>query len=159
MLCEAASRDQAALRERTGAVNPPVEDTPGAGRAVMTVHFPRGVPGFPGSRDYELVAPPDAAGPFLVLRGCAREAPSFVTVAVEQPDRLFDPAEMDEAVAALGGSSRDLLVLLMVGGGDGEELHVNMRAPVFIDVHTRSGAQIVLSTPRHPLRAPLRPGA
>lgn len=124
-------------------------------RRLMEVRFPHGLPGFPWLRELELMASPGAPGPFLVLRGRAAGSPSFVAVAASDPARLLGPGEMDGAAAVLGAGCGDLLVLLMAGRGHDGSLHVNMRAPVFVDVVRKVGLQIVLRGAHHPLRAPL----
>lgn len=160
MMCETVGQGTPPAHERVGGTQPLAEGGAASGRPLLTIHFPRGLPGFSGSRDYELAAPrggrPGSVGPFLLLRGCGQDAAAFVTVVVQQPDRLYGAEEIGEAAGFLHGTGKDLLVLLMVGRGPGDQLHVNMRAPIFIDVDRCCGAQLVLSSPHYPLRAPLQ---
>jgi flagellar assembly factor FliW len=129
-------------------VPPPVQ--------VLVVTEP--LPGFPGHRDYVLVAA-DAAGLLYWLQSVAPEGPRFLAVpaAAYFPD--YAPVLPAAVCAELGSAdtaAASLYCLVTVPEGDVANATANLRAPLVVDPATHRARQVVLPDATHPIRRRLR---
>jgi flagellar assembly factor FliW len=136
--------------------------------------FVHPLPGFPGLRRYVLVrlAGDEDAAPAAVADGAdsaeGGDGPVLYELrSVEQPElsflvgvpRAFFPDYLieldDQACDDLGlHEPADALVLVILSGGaDPATTTANLLAPVVINAHTRTAAQVILSGSEWPVRA------
>jgi flagellar assembly factor FliW len=121
------------------------------------IRFPQGLPGFPGATQFAL-SPLEGGGGLLVLRSLERPGLRFI-VTPHDP-RMLPLAEADREAAceALGMAPEQvtLLLVLTVRGHPGQlELHVNLRAPIFLDAARCIAVQHVLASSAYPVRCRL----
>jgi len=125
---------------------------------VPILTFPMGLPGFPGPRRFalqELVE--DSA--FQLLDSVTNDGLSMV---VTQPWLFFPdyaPVISDEDQFELSlERPEDVVIFCPVSiDRDAKQLHINLRGPLLVNVHTREGRQVVLEED-HPLRAVIELG-
>jgi flagellar assembly factor FliW len=116
------------------------------------------LPGFPGHRDYVLVAA-DTDGLVFWLQSMAVDGPRFLAVppAVYFPD--YAPVLPATVWAELGlqdPADAQLYCLLSVPDGDISAATANLRAPVVVHPAAGRARQVVLADGTHPIRRPLR---
>jgi flagellar assembly factor FliW len=143
----------------------PVGGTPAAaavGRPapppVQALAFAEPMPGFPGYRDYVLVAA-DPSGKVYWLQSVAPEGPRFLAIPAAPYFPDYAPALPPAVRADLGldgTSDADLFCVVTVPGGDVAAATANLRAPVVVNPATRQARQVVLPDGSHPIRRPLR---
>jgi flagellar assembly factor FliW len=116
------------------------------------------LPGFPGFRDYALVAADgqglvfwlqavDPAGPrFLVVPAAA----FFPDYAPALPRGVRGELELEE------GAQPELYCIVTVPDGDVGRATANVRAPLAVNLRRGLARQIVLTDGEHPIRRPLR---
>jgi flagellar assembly factor FliW len=121
-----------------------------------TLRLPRGILGFSHLRDYALAALPEARfGRFEVLQSIEAPDVSFVVLPYETADALIKPEDVEEAFRALGvppGGGAVMLVVSIRKAGETSEVSVNLRAPIVVDLRSRTAWQYVLSDPAYPVR-------
>lgn len=123
---------------------------PAAGPTRLAVWFPGGLPGLPGVERAALVTR-TASAPFvfLVARG---PAPVTLPLLPLQDVAAWVPAA-GRALESLGlGPVQRAYAVAAIGRG-GRPVTVNLRAPVVVDLATRTGLQRLLDDPRLPLAA------
>ena len=116
------------------------------------------LPGFPGLRDFALVAA-DAGGLVFWLQSVAPDGPRFLTVPAAPYFPEYAPSLPRAACAELGiddATSADVYLLITVPDGDVSEATANLRAPLVINPATNRARQIVLTDGGLPIRQPLR---
>jgi flagellar assembly factor FliW len=126
--------------------------------AVQALAFAEPMPGFPGHRDYVLVAA-DASGRVYWLQSVAPDGPRFLAVPAAPYFPDYSPALPPAVCADLGldgVSDADLFCVVTVPAGDVTAATANLRAPVVVNPATRQARQVVLSDGAHPIRRPLR---
>ena len=131
------------------------------------VTFKGGLPGFPSLETYQLDAIPGVPGDLLLLQALDDADIGFIVMTVPQSAGVIAAAEIGDVCRKLNIAAGDLLLLSVVSlqpGADGKGVRkfANLRAPLFIDVRNRRGAQVVLANPDYPLRFDLdaaRPAA
>ena len=126
--------------------------------AVQALSFTEPLPGFPGHRDYVLVAA-DTAGVLFWLQSVAPDGPRFLTVSAPAffPDYVpaLPPAVLDELGLA-ERTAAQVYCLVTVPDGDVASATANLRAPVVVDGDTARARQVVLTDGLHPIRRALR---
>lgn len=126
--------------------------------ALGELRFVGPLAGFPEATTFALVEL-DPGSALLSLRSLEDADLRFLVVppAVSYPD--YAPEIDDEWVARLAlGTAEDALLLVVVTPGESlRDSTVNLLAPVVVNTRTGRAAQIVLSDPAQPLRAPLVP--
>jgi flagellar assembly factor FliW len=143
-----------ALSGGTPAISPAAGTPPVQG---LTLADP--LPGFPGHRDYVLVAA-DAEGLLFWLQSVAPQGPRFLAVPPGPFFPDYAPALPPAVRAELGlddAADARLYCLVTVLGGDVSSATANLRAPVVVNPATARARQVVLADGRLPIRRPLRP--
>ena len=123
---------------------------------VLTLADP--LPGFPGHRDFALVAG-DSAGLLFWLQSVAPEGPRFLTVPAGPFFPDYAPALPRAACAELGiehVGDAEIYCIVTVLDGDVTTATANLRAPLVVNPATHRARQIVLTDGSHPIRRPLR---
>jgi flagellar assembly factor FliW len=125
---------------------------------VQALSLAEPLPGFPGHRDYVLVAAEDG-GRLFWLQSVAPEGPRFLAVpaAAYFPD--YAPALPGAVCVELGladPADAGLFCLVTVPAGDVAAATANLRAPVVVNPVTHRARQVVLLDGAHPIRRPLR---
>jgi flagellar assembly factor FliW len=126
--------------------------------AVQVLSLADPLPGFPGLRDFALVAA-DAGGLVFWLQSVAPDGPRFLTVAAAPYFPEYAPALPRAACAELGiddVTSADVYLLITVPDGNVSEATANLRAPLVVNPATNRARQIVLTDGGLPIRQPLR---
>ena len=126
--------------------------------AVQALTFAEPMPGFPGFRDYVLVAA-DASGTVYWLQSATPDGPRFLAVPAAPYFPDYAPALPPAVCAELGldgVSDADLFCVVTVPDGDVAAATANLRAPVVVNPATQQARQVVLPDGSHPIRRPLR---
>jgi flagellar assembly factor FliW len=119
------------------------------------VSFPSGLPGFEQCRSFVLVSGGDLA-PFSCLQAVGDLEASFLVI---DPRRVLADyrctlGHADRARLGAGESSV-LLWLSVVSFGPGDQMWVNLRAPIVINPDKMLGYQVLPHNSLYPLRHPL----
>jgi flagellar assembly factor FliW len=125
---------------------------------VQALAFAEPMPGFPGYRDYVLVAA-DPTGRVYWLQSVSPDGPRFLVVPAAPYFPDYAPALPPGVRAELGldgAADADLFCVVTVPGGDVSAATANLRAPVAVNSATQQARQVVLSDGAHPIRRPLR---
>jgi flagellar assembly factor FliW len=133
-----------------------VLDAPAPALPVLGVTEP--LPGFPGYRDYALVAA-DGQGLVFWLQSVDPEGPRFLAVpaAAFFPD--YDPSLPRGLRGELDleeGATPVLYCIVTVPDGDVARATANLRAPLAVNPVRGLARQVVLPDGNHPIRRPLR---
>ncbi len=126
--------------------------------AVQALSLTEPLLGFPGYRDYVLVAA-DAAGALCWLQSVAPEGPRFLTVPAPAFFPDYAPELPGPALTELdltGSAAAELYCLVSVPSGDVASATANLRAPVVVNRDTHRARQVVLTDALHPIRRLLR---
>lgn len=116
------------------------------------------LPGFPGHRDYALVAA-DGQGLLFWLQSVDPAGPRFLAVpaasffpdyAPALPRGLRGELELEE------GAEPQLYCIVTVPDGDVGRATANLRAPLAVNAARGRARQVVLQDGDHPIRRPLR---
>jgi flagellar assembly factor FliW len=129
-----------------------------AAPAVQVLSLAEPLPGFPGHRDFALVAA-DGAGLLFWLQSVAPDGPRFLAVPAAPFFPDYAPALPRAACGELGiadAGEADVYCLVTVPDGDVTAATANLRAPLVVNRATHRARQIVLSDGGHPIRRPLR---
>ena len=126
--------------------------------AVQALAFAEPMPGFPGHRDYVLVAA-DPSGKVYWLQSVAPDGPRFLAVPAAPYFPDYAPALPPAVCADLGldgAADADLFCVVTVPDGDVAAATANLRAPVVVNPTTQQARQVVLADGALPIRRPLR---
>jgi flagellar assembly factor FliW len=120
------------------------------------LNFPAGLIGFPELTRFRLLEPTDAY-PLKFLQPVGREDIHFVAIDVAAIQRGYQvPLSPDDAQALAIEDIADALVLaLVVIPDDPRHMTANLAGPILINLRTRLGRQVVLSTEHFPLKFPV----
>ncbi len=116
------------------------------------------LPGFPGHRDYALVAA-DRSGLLFWLQAVDPDGPRFLAVPAAPFFPDYAPALPAGPCAELGPGGADrarIFCLVTVVDGDVAAATANLRAPLVVHPVTGRARQIVLTDGTLPIRSPLR---
>jgi flagellar assembly factor FliW len=140
----------------TTAAPPAAPTAPAPAVQVLTLADP--LPGFPGHRDFVLVAA-DSAGLLFWLQSVAPDGPRFLTVPAGPFFPEYTPALPRAACAELGigdATDAEIYCIVTVLDGDVTTATANLRAPLVVNPATHRARQVVLTDGVHPIRRPLR---
>jgi flagellar assembly factor FliW len=135
-----------------------VTTTASAVPGVRPVTLTEPLPGFPGHRDYVLVAA-DATGLLRWLQAIDPQGPRFLVVPPAPFVPEYAPRLPAVALTELGlgaAAEAELFCLVTVPDGDVAAATANLRAPLVVNPATGRARQIVLTEGGHPIRHPLR---
>jgi flagellar assembly factor FliW len=124
---------------------------------VPELHFPSGLPGFPGERRFALVRW-GAEGPYSLMVDLDNPDVRFLVM----PPFVFFPdyvVDLDDAVAAkihLEKSEDCLLLVIVTLGATVDDATANLLGPIVINLQTREGVQAVLAESGYSTRVHLR---
>jgi flagellar assembly factor FliW len=129
-----------------------------AAPALRLLRLTEPLAGFPGHRDYALVAA-DLTGRLCWLQSVAPDGPRFLTVAAGAFFPGYAPV-LPRAVRGelelRGDAGPELYCLVAVPGGDVAAATANLRAPLVVNPVSGLARQVVLSDTDHPIGRPLR---
>jgi len=119
-------------------------------------HFPGGLPGFPEYTDYVFF---DIEGcePFRSMLSVDEGGPDFVVVEPASVIDGYDPLGSVSSVGNLGlGDPLEIVVLSIVTLAENpKDITVNLRGPLFVNLSTKRGRQVILDDESLPTRFPL----
>lgn len=120
------------------------------------VSFPKGLIGFPELRSFRLFEP-QGSYPLKFLQAVDQQEISFVCVDVAaiKADYEFPLEQEDASFLALEKPEDALVLALVVIPEDPRKMTANLAGPLVLNIKTRMGRQVVLSTETFPLRYPL----
>jgi flagellar assembly factor FliW len=133
-----------------------VLDAPAPALPVLGITEP--LPGFPGYRDYALVAA-DGQGLVFWLQSVDPDGPRFLAVPAGAFFPDYAPAlprGLRQELQLEDGSAPDLYCIVTVPDGDVRQATANLRAPLVVNAAGRLARQVVLHDGDHPIRRPLR---
>lgn len=150
-LCDSLELEQEehawrAPQNMTKAKSPPA-DLYGKFPPESVVKFQRGLPGFPEEHDF-VILQDQAERPFAWMQSLKTPALSFV---ITSPFVLFPdyrPDVPDDELAALGSPRPEeiqVMILVRVVDQSPPELHVNLKAPIVVNMRTLAAGQVVLA--------------
>ena len=121
-----------------------------------TLRLPRGLFGFSHLRTFALAAlPEERYGRFRVLQSLEAPDLSFIVLPYAPSDALVATEDIEEACGTLGVAPGEGVVLLVVSirkSGEAVEVSVNLRAPIVVDLASRTAWQYVLANPEYSVR-------
>lgn len=126
--------------------------------AVSALRLTEPLPGFPGHRDYALVAA-DGQGLVHWLQAVDPEGPRFLVVPANAFFPDYAPALPRAVAAELGvaeGVQPELYCIVTVPDGEVAAATANLRAPLAVHTAVGLARQVVLPDGDHPIRCPLR---
>lgn len=135
---------------------PPVVEA--AGEEASLIRVLRGLPGFPGATLFQL-EPVAGLSALLRLRSLEIDDLALIVTTGDDVAGLLDRGDIETAAAAMGAPAERLATLFVVTlsrDAGGPRLHVNRRAPIFVDIEHGLAAQIVLQRPDYAVRHPVR---
>lgn len=126
---------------------------------VPEIHFPGGLPGFPGHERYALVSWGGEGSPFAMLRSL--DDPQGATFVVVPPNVFFSdysPEIADDLAndLSLEAAEDALLLTIVTVGSPVSQSTVNLLGPIVINVHTSIGAQAVLDPDKFSAATPIQ---
>jgi flagellar assembly factor FliW len=125
---------------------------------VQTLALAEPLPGFPGHRDYVLVAA-ESSGRLFWMQSVAPDGPRFLAVPASAYFPDYAPVLPAAACDELGlddVADAHLFCLVTVADGDVAAATANLRAPVVVNPATHTARQVVLADTAHPIRRSLR---
>lgn len=121
------------------------------------IHFPDGLPGFPGPRRFGVRTWPERERPFALLVDAAEPEVAFAVVPASLVEHEgFDVLEAAAAHPTLRALSDAVIRCIVSPGRTGSAPTVNLLAPIVVDRATGIARQVTLDGPADALRATLR---
>ena len=136
----------------------PARAAVGGPPAVQALNLVEPLPGFPGHRDYVLVAA-DALGRLYWLQSVAPDGPRFLAVAAASYFPDYAPALSAATCMELelvDPTDAQLYCVVTVPDGDASSATANLRAPLVVNVTRHRARQVVLADGTHPIGRALR---
>lgn len=127
----------------------------------QVISFSAGMLGFETYRDFALLVIPStkANSPFRLLQSIEEAELSFIVMTTDAKTSVLYKKDVEDICAYQGVAWDRLLLLHMVTldkKNDGAvQMTVNARAPVAVDIVSRTAQQVVLSNPDYPIRLPV----
>ena len=120
------------------------------------IHFPLGLYGFEEFTDFALFDIKDCK-PFRSMLSVQEGGPDFVVV---EPHLIFDDYNPLESIGPLNeigiGETVEIVILSIVTLAEKpEDITVNLRGPIFLNLTTRKAKQIVLQDDTYPTKMPI----
>lgn len=126
------------------------------------IYFPRGLFGYADHHDFGIANLPDPRlEQFKLMQSLTDADLSFIVAPLNMESDTIAAADVDQACEALSIAPEDAAVLLIVATrkvGADTQVSVNLRAPIIVDMRSRTGWQYVLNNSRYPVRHVLTQG-
>jgi len=122
--------------------------------------FRGGLPGFPDIERFQLSPIPGVSSDLLLLHDIDTGEPGFVVMPLPSTAPVIADSDIGAVCRTLDIAAGDLLLLAIVtmtATPQGVRKFANLRAPLFVDIQKRKGAQIVLANAAYSLRYELNP--
>lgn len=119
------------------------------------IRFRGGLPGFPSVETFQLEPLPGLESELMLLQAVEAPEVGFITLPLPLDMPVLRPSDIADVARMLDIEAGELMILAivtLVSGASGIETYLNLRAPLFIDVRRKVGAQVVLGDPSYPLR-------
>lgn len=119
------------------------------------IRFRGGLPGFPAVEWFQLDPIPGIDSDLLLLQAVDVPGIGFITLPLSDEIPVLRPNDLSDVSAMLDIAPGELLILAIVTlatSHAGIEKFLNLRAPLFVDVRRKLGAQVVLADATYPLR-------
>ena len=119
------------------------------------IRFRGGLPGFPNIELFQLEPLPGLESELMLLQAVDAPDVGFITMPLPMDMPVLRPGDIADVARMLDIAPGELLILAIVtlaAGTTGLEAFLNLRAPLFVDVRRKAGAQVVLGDPSYPLR-------
>lgn len=119
------------------------------------VRFRGGLPGFPSVEIFQLEPLPGLESELMLLQAVDASEVGFITLPLPLDMPVLRPGDIKDVAQMLEIEPGELMILAivtLVSGAAGIETFLNLRAPLFVDVRRKVGAQVVLGDPSYPLR-------
>lgn len=123
-----------------------------------TFHFPMGLLGFTHLNDYVII---DHTGtPFKWLQSMQDGALAFITTdpTYFKPDYHLELKRRDLQIIEPGALEDLALSVILTIPGDPKRMTANLLAPLIFNLATRKAMQLVLTSPRYPVKHPVFQG-
>ncbi|MCL1893061.1 MAG: flagellar assembly protein FliW [Holophagaceae bacterium] len=124
----------------------------------ITIHFPKGLIGFPEIKDYQLLEPNDAY-PLKFLQSVAQPELSFVAMDVAAIKLDFEASLSPEETELLSLENNDdamVMAFVVIPGNDKpDEMVANLAGPIIVNKKTKKAVQLVLDPEEYPLQHPI----
>lgn len=122
----------------------------------IILSFPKGLLGFPQLTSFRLFEPSDGY-PLKFLQAVDQPEISFVCMdpAGLKPDYTVPLSDSEAKELALDEPTDALILTLVVIPEDPRRMTTNLAGPLVINIHTRTGLQVVLGSDQFPLRFPV----
>ena len=120
------------------------------------ISFKHGILGLPKAVNFCLTKLPNISSDQFKLLQCLEDDDlSFIVVPAQYDNKLIESNDIDEACKVLDINTDNLVLLFIVTiheDGQKREISVNAKAPVLIDVETKSATQYVLQNPSYKIQ-------
>ena len=122
----------------------------------ILLSFPKGLLGFPELQSFRLYEPQDGY-PLKFLQSNERPEVSFICIDPAAVRRDYQVPLTPEEAETLGleAPSDALILTIVVVPENPRQMTTNLAGPLIINVRTRQGRQIILSSETYPLRCPI----
>jgi len=120
------------------------------------IHFKQGLPGFREETQFLYLTPSDSK--FSCLQSVKTREVAFITISPFIVCSDYDFELDDDLAAELGLSTPEeamVLAIVTVPPGEPKKATVNLQAPVVLNLHKKTGCQVIINDLRYPLRLPL----
>jgi len=119
-----------------------------------TLYFPSGIPGFENVKKYVLLGRQEAKAPFFWLQGI--DDPNLAFVVTDpfsvHPDYFVDVDDEEITELDIKDSDRVLTLSIVTIPEKIENMTVNLRAPILINMQNNTGKQVVMKNDTFPVR-------
>jgi flagellar assembly factor FliW len=116
--------------------------------------FPHGLPGFPDDRHFILMPETDPPELFYWLQSVDNGDVAFTLVDLYQVLPDYNPLVNSDDLAALGNLHDKPLEIynIVVIPDNAEEMRVNLKAPIAINMSAGIGMQVIVTNDEYPIR-------
>lgn len=119
------------------------------------IRFRGGLPGFPTVEWFQLDPIPGVESDLLLLQAVDAPGIGFITLPLPDDIPVLRQTDLVDVSTMLDIAPGELMILAIVTLTTGHaeiEKFLNLRAPLFIDIRRKLGAQVVLADANYPLR-------
>lgn len=123
------------------------------------LYFSDGIPGFPRSRNFSLVAMSEDS-PFQVLQSLDEQEVSFIVTVpwLFFPDYDFELSELEQAELGITTVEETVVFSPVTLDAEHQRIYLNLLGPIVINSTNRQGRQVVLVDTDLPVRAAVELG-